>query len=88
MILLKHSVFFDDYIHNFIKQDSKFKNVKVLSAKVHCNEVYYPRYEEIEKDGTTKLRRLSREESAKEHTPNLFILSKYFEKIWLKTQIV
>lgn len=55
--------FFDDYIHNFIKQDSKFKDVKVLSAKVHCNEVYYPRYEEIEKDGTTKLRRLSREES-------------------------
>lgn len=53
--------FFDDYIHNFIKQDSKFKDVKVLSAKVHCNEVYYPRYEEI--DGTTKLRRLSREES-------------------------
>lgn len=55
--------FFDDYIHNFIKQDSKFKDVKVLSAKVHCNEVYYPRYEEIEIDGTTKLRRLSREES-------------------------
>lgn len=53
--------FFDDYIYNFIKQDSKFKDVKVLSAKVHCNEVYYPRYEEI--DGTTKLRRLSREES-------------------------
>lgn len=56
--------FFDDYIHNFIKQDSKFKDVKVLSAKVHCNEVYYPQYEEIENpDGTMQLRRLSRKES-------------------------
>lgn len=56
--------FFDDYIHSFIKKDSIFKDVKILSAKVHCNEVYYPRFEEIEQpDGTTRLRRLSREES-------------------------
>lgn len=56
--------FFDDYIYSFIKKDSIFKDVKILSAKVHCNEVYYPRFEEIEQpDGTTRLRRLSREES-------------------------
>lgn len=56
--------FFDDYIHSFIKKDNRFKDVKILSAKVHCNEVYYPRFEEIEQpDGTTRLRRLSREES-------------------------
>lgn len=56
--------FFDDYVHSFIKMDSKFKDVKVLSAKVHCNEVYYPRFEEVEQpDGTTKLRRLSQKES-------------------------
>lgn len=56
--------FFDDYIHSFIKKDSRFKDVKILSAKVHCNEVYYPRFEEItQPDGTTRLRRLSREES-------------------------
>lgn len=56
--------FFDDYIHSFIKKDSIFKDIKILSAKVHCNEVYYPRFEEItQPDGTTKLRRLSREES-------------------------
>lgn len=55
---------FDDYIHSFIKKDSIFKDIKILSAKVHCNEVYYPRFEEItQPDGTTKLRRLSREES-------------------------
>ncbi len=56
--------FFDDYIHSFIKKDSIFKDIKILSAKVHCNEVYYPRFEEIEQpDGTTRLQRLSREES-------------------------
>lgn len=56
--------FFDDYIHDFIKHDSKFKDVKILSAKVHCNEVYYPRFEEIENgDGITKLKRLSKQES-------------------------
>jgi len=56
--------FFDDYIHSFIKKDSIFKDIKILSAKVHCNEVYYPRFEEItQPDGTTRLRRLSREES-------------------------
>lgn len=56
--------FFDDYIHSFIKRDSRFKDIKILSAKVHCNEVYYPRFEEItQPDGTTRLRRLSREES-------------------------
>ncbi len=56
--------FFDDYIHSFIKKDSRLKDIKILSAKVHCNEVYYPRFEEItQPDGTSKLRRLSREES-------------------------
>lgn len=56
--------FFDDYIHSFIKKDSRLKDIKILSAKVHCNEVYYPRFEEIaQPDGTTRLRRLSREES-------------------------
>lgn len=58
--------FFDDYIHEFMKRDSKFKDVKILSAKVHCNEVYYPRFEEtdeINPDGTRRLRRLSKEES-------------------------
>ncbi len=56
--------FFDDYIFSFIKRDSRFKDIKILSAKVHCNEVYYPRFEETEnEDGTTRLRRLSKEES-------------------------
>lgn len=58
--------FFDDYIHQFMMQDEKFKNVKILSAKVHCNEVYYPRFEEtdiINPDGSPRLRRLSRQES-------------------------
>lgn len=61
---LEVQCFFDDYIHSFIKKDSIFKDVKILSAKVHCNEVYYPRFEEItQPDGTTRLQRLSREES-------------------------
>lgn len=58
--------FFDDYIHEFMKKDSKFKDVKILSAKVHCNEVYYPRFEETNiynPDGSKRLRRLSRQES-------------------------
>lgn len=59
-------LFFDDYINNFIRKDEKFKDVKILSAKVHCNEVYYPRFEEVKQpDGTSKLKRLSREESIK-----------------------
>lgn len=61
-------LFFDDYINNFIRKDEKFKNVKILSAKVHCNEVYYPRFEEtgeLNPDGKPRLRRLSREESIK-----------------------
>ena len=61
-------LFFDDYINNFIRKDEKFKDVKILSAKVHCNEVYYPRFEEtgeLNPDGKPKLRRLSREESIK-----------------------
>lgn len=55
--------FFNDYIYKYIKKDPVFKNIKILSAKVHCNEVYYPRFEEIEKDGETILRKLSPEES-------------------------
>ena len=55
--------FFYDYIYTFLKNDIKFKDIKVLSAKVHCNEVYYPRFKTIEKDGKEVLIKLSKEES-------------------------
>lgn len=55
--------FFLDYIFTFMKNDIKFKDIKILSAKVHCNEVFYPRFKTIEKDGKEVLVKLSKEES-------------------------
>lgn len=55
--------FFDDYIFRFLKKDSKFKDIKILSAKVHCNEVFYPRFKEVEENGVKKLVKLSKKES-------------------------
>lgn len=55
--------FFDDYIFEFLKRDSKFKDIKILSAKVHCNEVFYPRFKEVEENGVKKLVKLSKAES-------------------------
>ncbi len=55
--------FFLDYVFTFMKNDIKFKDVKILSAKVHCNEVFYPRFKTIEKDGKEVLVKLSKEES-------------------------
>lgn len=46
-----------------MKNDIKFKDVKILSAKAHCNEVFYPRFKTIEKDGKEVLVKLSKEES-------------------------
>lgn len=56
-------LFFDDYIFEFLKKDSKFKDIKILSAKVHRNEVFYPRFKEVEEDGKKKLVKLSKKES-------------------------
>lgn len=55
--------FFDDYIFKFIKRDIQFKNIKILSAKVHCNEVFFPRFKEVEENGVKKLVKLSMAES-------------------------
>lgn len=51
-------LFFDDYINSFIRKDKRFKDIKILSAKVHCNEVFYPRFEatgEVNIDGVQDL---------------------------------
>lgn len=58
--------FAGDYVSEFLLKDKKTKDIKILSVMLHCNEVYYPKWEETEEllpNGEHKIRRLTKEES-------------------------
>ncbi len=54
---------FDDYL-DFMKNDEKLKNVKILSANAHLNEIYYPTFERNENGKLRKLSEVERKERA------------------------